>query len=70
MPVAPPSMHPIRSSPGYASIDLMETSDPLQTPSSPGTGSGRGVSEWSEGGQGEPPGGPQEGNFEEQETML
>ncbi|KAK0131511.1 Parathyroid hormone/parathyroid hormone-related peptide receptor [Merluccius polli] len=67
MPAAPPFMHPIRSCPlGYASSDLMETSDALQTPSSPGTGSGPRGSGWSDGGLGE----NQEGHLEDQETML
>ncbi|XP_056433763.1 parathyroid hormone/parathyroid hormone-related peptide receptor-like [Gadus chalcogrammus] len=72
LPVAPPSMHPIRNSPPcYASSDLMETRDALPTPSPPGTGSGRGGSVWCDGGPGgETPGGPQEGHLEELETML
>uniref|UniRef100_A0A8C4ZS43 Parathyroid hormone/parathyroid hormone-related peptide receptor n=1 Tax=Gadus morhua TaxID=8049 RepID=A0A8C4ZS43_GADMO len=72
LPVAPPSMHPIRNSPPcYASSDLMEPRDALQTPSPPGTGSGRGGSVWCDGGPGgETPGGPQEGHLEELETML
>ncbi|KAG7271626.1 hypothetical protein CRUP_009284 [Coryphaenoides rupestris] len=71
MPAVPPSMHPIRSSPQYAFSDLMETSDPLQTPSSPGRGSGAGLLGWSDGDRGgETPGGPQKEGHLDQETML
>lgn len=71
MPVVPPSMHPIRSSPQYAFSDLMETSDPLQAPSSLGRGSGVGHLGQSDGDEGrEAPGVPQKEGHLDQETML